>query len=99
MKGSLRSMTVLAILCAAGAVVAAQAPRRAVVIGCLQRNAGNLVINDVRGGSFRVEGGDQKDLDFHVGHKVELSGTFQKGAGSAETFRVESLVYIAATCQ
>ena len=97
MKGSLRLMTLLALLGAAGAVLAAQTPRPSVVIGCVQRTGGNFMINDVRGGSFRLEG-IPKDFEFHVGHKVELTGTYGK-AGTQETFKIDSVVYISTTCQ
>ena len=97
MKESLRLMTLLALLGVAGAVVAAQTPRPSVVIGCVQRQGGNFMINDVRGGSFRLEG-IPKDFEFHVGHKVELTGTYGR-AGAQETFKIDSVVYISTTCQ
>jgi len=96
MKASLRFMTVLALL-GAGAMVAAQSPRPSVVIGCVQRNGNNFVLNDFRGGSFRLES-IPKDFEFHVGHKVELTGTYGK-SGTAETFKIDQVVYISTTCQ
>jgi len=96
MKASLRLMTALALL-SAGTMVAAQAPRPSVVIGCVQRNGNNFVLNDFRGGSFRLES-LPKDFEFHVGHKVELTGSYGK-AGTAETFKIDSVIYISTTCQ
>jgi len=96
MKASLRLMTVLALL-GAGAVVAAQTPRPSVVIGCVQRNGNNFVLNDFRGGSFRLES-LPKDFEFHVGHKVELTGTYGK-AGTTDTFKIDQVVYLSNTCQ
>jgi hypothetical protein len=96
MKASLRLMTALALL-SAGTMVAAQAPRHSVVIGCVQRNGNNFVLNDFRGGSFRLES-LPKDFEFHVGHKVELTGSYGK-AGTTETFKIDSVIYISTTCQ
>jgi hypothetical protein len=55
------------------------------------------VLNDFRGGSFRLES-LPKDFEFHVGHKVELTGSYGK-AGTTETFRIDSVIYISTTCQ
>jgi hypothetical protein len=102
MKGSLRLMIVLALLGATVAGISAQAPsgpRRSYVIGCVQRQGNQFVINDFRGGTLQLVVDPKEDMAFHVGHKVELAGTFQKGSGSAEAFKVETVVYISTTCQ
>ncbi len=70
---------------------------RAVVIGCLQRAAGRYTLKDSRAGTHVVLG-DQKELDNHVGHTVELVGRFE-GSGDSAPFRAESIVYISSTCQ
>ena len=81
-----------------------------VVIGCVSRGTTNpkdLLITDTRGEKptvFRLEG-DPKDLDWHVGHTIEVWGTFTalpaagtQQAGTAGVLRVASVNYISPTC-
>lgn len=70
---------------------------RAVVIGCLQRAGGRYTLKDARAGTYVILG-DQKELDNHVGHTVELVGRFQ-GSGDSAPFRADSVIYVSPTCQ
>jgi hypothetical protein len=58
-------------------------------------------LTDTRGDKptiYRLEG-DPKELDFHVGHVVEVSGPLTVGTGPTPlTLKVTSLVYIAMAC-
>jgi hypothetical protein len=112
------SHTLGAIVCAAavgvvvGSVSAQQkpaspstGPNRIVVIGCIQREGKapqpNFTITDFRAGSYRLEG-DQKLLDVHTGHQVEIAGTVTEGGGSGRSgparLKVESLLYLSTSC-
>lgn len=83
-------------------------PNRIVVIGCMQRVEGRagaaaqFTIKDFRAGSYRLEG-DQKLLDPHTGHQVEIAGTVVEGgagstAAAAPRLKVASLVWLSSTC-
>ncbi len=87
-----------------------QAPRRFVAIGCLSREAPSVtgksgfVLTDTRGDKptiYRVEG-DEKQLDLHVGHFLELSGALSRTkttSGELLVLKVEQLVWISSTCR
>ena len=87
----------------------AQAPRRYVAIGCLSREASSaagkpaFVLTDNRGDKptiYRVEG-DEKQLDLHVGHYLELSGALSRtktASGELLVLKVEQLIWVASTC-
>jgi hypothetical protein len=83
---------------------------RFVAIGCLGRATANteqFTITDTRGDkpvSYRLEG-DPKDLDWHVGHTLEILGRLAPaapgdGAASAATpiLKVEQVIYISSSC-
>ncbi len=86
-----------------------QAPRRYVAIGCLSRQAPSttgkpaFVLTDNRGDKptiYQVEG-DEKQLDLHVGHYLELSGALSRtktASGELLVLKVEQLIWIASTC-
>jgi hypothetical protein len=78
-----------------------------VAIGCvsLQKPAAAgqpavFAVTDTRGDKptvYRLEA-DPKDLDWHVGHYVEVAGPLTAGAGGTYTLKVNSLIYLAMTC-
>jgi hypothetical protein len=78
-----------------------------VAIGCmsLQKPAAGgqpavFAVTDTRGDKptvYRLDG-DPKELDWHVGHYVEVAGPLTAGAGGTYTLKVNSLIYIAMTC-
>jgi hypothetical protein len=88
--------------------------RRFVVIGCVSRETqgstaggARFIITDTRvpgGTPYRLDG-DQSQLSLHVGHTLEIAGSVSPGSGSgrgtanAPALKVESLVYISASCQ
>jgi hypothetical protein len=78
---------------------------KATVIGCISRQAGaaggrpRYAITDTRGDSptvYTLEG-DRDQLDFHVGHTVEVSGAVS-GADKSPTLKVAALVYVSTSC-
>jgi hypothetical protein len=61
-----------------------------------------FILTDTRGGrghesAYRLDG-DQKQLEIHVGHTLEIAGSISS-AGSTSVLKVESLKYISASCQ
>jgi hypothetical protein len=78
-----------------------------VAIGCmsLQKPAAGgqpavFAVTDTRGDKptvYRLDG-DPKDLDWHVGHYVEVAGPLTAGPGGTYTLKVNSLIYLAMTC-
>lgn len=89
------------------AVVAASAqgtspsgsPTKFVVIGCLERAQNGFMLRDYRSGTrYRLDA-TADTLGWHVGHELEIHGTFQSGATSeAQTLKVGSVVYISQKC-
>jgi hypothetical protein len=78
-----------------------------VAIGCLSRGAPGgtagkgtaFSLTDTRGDKptiYRLEG-DEKLLDLHTGHTVEVSGALS-GGGANPSMKVASLIYISTTC-
>lgn len=81
---------------------------RAIVIGCVSRDgnaqASRYLLTDTRRQpplQYRLEG-DSDLLRFHVGHLVEIAGSFAAATGSgsvnAGTLKVEALTYLSTTC-
>jgi len=79
-----------------------------VAIGCVSRGAPGgaagkgaaFSLTDNRGDKptiYRLEG-DEKLLDLHTGHMVEVSGSLSAGSGANSTMKVASLIYISMTC-
>jgi hypothetical protein len=108
------ALAIAATVAAATAALSAQAKpaapgteRRYVVIGCLSRqapggSAPSFIITDTRGAKpmlYRLDG-DQQDLNYHVGHYIEVAGALSPASGSSAnpTLKVASLVYISKTC-
>ena len=62
------------------------------------------MLTDTRGDKptlYRVEG-DEKQLDLHVGHFLELSGALSRTkttSGELLVLKVEQLVWISSTCR
>jgi hypothetical protein len=63
-----------------------------------------FIITDTRGGrgheaAYRLDG-DQKLLEIHVGHTLEIAGTISSaGATALPVLKVDSLTYISTSCQ
>ncbi|MQA30022.1 MAG: hypothetical protein GEU82_09315 [Luteitalea sp.] len=68
-----------------------------IVIGCLESAQGGYVLTDNRSSvRYRVDA-PADTLNWHVGHELEIHGTFQSG-GATPTLKAESVVYISQTC-
>jgi hypothetical protein len=91
--------------------------QRFTVIGCVAREAqsgtaagrgaaARYTITDRRGDrptAYRLQG-DAKELDLHVGHTMEVSGTLAPSAaagrgGEALVVNVSSMIWVSTTCQ
>ncbi len=83
--------------------------RKIIAIGCIERNvssagtsATKFVLVDRRGEAPTTYAliGDEKELDFHVGHTVEVvaSVVTLASADAPMTVKIESLVYLAQRC-
>ena len=80
--------------------------RHFVAIGCVSREmsgspGARFILTDTRGGrghesAYRLDG-DQKQLEIHVGHTLEIAGSIS--AGSPPVLKVDSLKYISTSCQ
>ncbi|MGE3957812.1 MAG: hypothetical protein AB7H96_13915 [Vicinamibacterales bacterium] len=78
---------------------------RFVAIGCLSKQgagaAARYLVTDPRGEKptvYRLQG-DTALLERHVGHTIEAAGPLAGRAAAQYALKVESLVYIARTCQ
>jgi hypothetical protein len=102
------SMTLAASVSAAAAAVYAQdgpptKPGRYVIIGCVERNSGNgpkYKLTGAPDGTIRLEG-DQAELEYQVGHKVEVAGSFDKASlnSPGPILKVQTITYISPTCK
>lgn len=73
-----------------------------VVIGCLERAQNDFMLRDNRSGTrYRLDA-TADALGWHVGHELEIHGTFQSGQSGAtreaQTLKVGSVVYISQKC-
>lgn len=77
------------------------------VTGCLNGSAGNYTLtNGKYKNGVAVTAASGVDLAPHVGHEVRLTGTWEKGSGSAaaggttasKTFNATSMKHISETC-
>jgi hypothetical protein len=97
-RGHLGRLSALAAALAAAAplTLAAQRPEIYHAIGCVGRAGTAYTITDTRADPpivYRLQY-DEKELDFQVGHTVEVSGPLLPG----DTMKVESLIWISNTC-
>ncbi len=90
---------------------AAAAQQRYVAIGCLSRAGNGFVLTDARGEAptvYRVEG-DREQLEFHVGHTLEIAGPIERipqaapgkpAAANAPgyTMKAEKVTYVSPRC-
>ncbi len=93
-------LIITALIVAAGAAdsqAQSKESSKTIVIGCLERGAqGGYALKDFRNGvPYRLEGSAEM-LDWHVGHYLEVYGVLQ--GGSADTLKVESVLYLSTTC-
>ncbi len=109
--GQLLAQTPRSQTAAGGTPVAAAAQMRYVAIGCVSRAGNGFVITDTRGEpptAYRVEG-DREQLEFHVGHTLEITGTIERvpqtapgkpaaANAPAYTMKAEKVTYVSATC-
>ena len=69
------------------------------VIGCVQKNGGAYILKDTRApdDTYRLDG-TAEDLEFHVGHLVEVVGSITDAATNPQRFKVASVIYVSPTC-
>jgi hypothetical protein len=77
------------------------------VEGCLSGAAGDFMLSDKNGTTYKLTG-DTAKLSEHVGHEVKITGTASSGndggtasgtSGAVQTLEVTSMKHIAKTCK
>lgn len=89
---------VIVTVVAASAQAPSGKPLEFVALGCLESAQNGFILRDNRSGTrYRLDGSADM-LGWHVGHDLEIHGTFQGPASETPTLKVDSVVYISRTC-
>jgi hypothetical protein len=94
----------LSIVVSASAIWAQSQPHEVVTIGCLERAGNAYVLKDFRDGTaFQINASPQvaapaENLDWHIGHELEVHGTLEGTAQGALRLRATQIVYVSRTC-
>ena len=99
LTASVGAIGVVAAVVAASAQAPSGKPAEFVALGCLESAQNGYILKDYRSGTrYRLDGTPAM-LGWHVGHELEIHGTFQSGPISEmATLKVDSVVYISRTC-